>query len=393
MKDSFLSRSIGQVIVLVFVVLTACQSPSDTNSETPVSSFKAVKIDSFEVNNLTRVIIRDYSPEEKIYLGYSMVDDELLEISEEGQILKRVSKKGEGPGLYGNWNPIGMGFGPNGLRIAELPFSIFAYDSTYEIAYQQRIQSPLPIRGFGPMGRTEYFNSGDSTFFLVGPSNYLSAHYLIHNEEGRDTLKNFYQLHLQSGDMKSVVPYRSESIYKQTQDIYPELMTKTFVVNHEKNELMVLHGLEDEIEVYSLPSLQLARTIPIDHSEFLLYSPVPIETASNDERLASLRLMSARNQSLIQLDESEFLIKYFTGVSEGQFAARRADDAIYSPPSDPSEQRLLLVDDNNGSTYEMESIPGTVLFGLGERKFLVIEPENSEIEEEVTRFSIYQIQP
>ncbi|WP_268034539.1 hypothetical protein [Algoriphagus sp. PAP.12] len=374
------------------ILLYSC-SESDTSIKSDQSSgnYHIEKIDSFEVNNLTRVIIRDYSPEEKKYLGYAMVEDDFLEISEEGEILKRAHKKGEGLGLYGNWNPIGMGFGPSGMRIAELPFSILAYNRDFEEIYRQRIQSPLPIRGFGPMGRTEYYQNQDSTYFLVGPSNYLSAHYLIHNEEGRDTLTNFYSINIQSGDMKSVLPYREESIYKQTLDIYPELMTKSFVVDHETNELLVLHGLENKIEVYSLPSLDFKESIPIDHSEFLEYSPVPIGINSNDDRLTALRLMSGRNQNLIQIDKDLFLIKYFTGVTEGQFNTRRGQDAIYSPANDTKEQKILLISGRK-QVAELESIPGSILFGLGDGKFLVVEPENTEIEEEVTRFSIYQVQ-
>jgi hypothetical protein len=85
------------------------------------------------------------------------------------------------------------------------------------------------------------------------------------------------------------------------------------------------------------------------------------------------------------------LIKYFTGVTEGQFNTRRGQDAIYSPTNDTKEQKIILVSGKN-QIGELESIPGSILFGLGEGKFLVVEPENPEIEEEVTRFSIYQVQ-
>lgn len=393
MKNRFNPILVLLSTISVALIVVACNGPAKEESlEGSKLSYQITKVDSFEVQNLTRVIISDYSAEEHIYLGYSMVEDEILEISETGEIIKRVKKKGEGPGLYGNWNPIGMSFGPDGLRIAELPFALFAFDSTYQTVYNPRIQSPLPIRGFGPMGQTEYFQNEDSTFFLVGPSNYLSAHYLIHNEEGRDTLQNFYKLHLQSGDMKSVVPYRDNSVYKQTLDIYPELMTKNFVVDHQNQELWVLQGLDDEIDIYSLPSLSFKESIPVNHSEFLEYPPVPIGATGNDDRLTALRLMAGRNQELIQVDSDLFLVQYFTGVSEGQFNARRGEDAIYSPTRDPNEQGILLFSNKQQVPEELPSITGSILFGLGDGKFLVVEPENAEIEEEVTRFSIYQVQ-
>jgi len=259
------------------------------------------------------------------------------------------------------------------------------------VIHSQRIQSPLPIRTFGPMGRTEYFQNPDSTFYLVGPSNYHSSHYLIQNEEGRDTLKNFYKIHIQSGDMKYIIPYRESSPYRQTQDIYQELMTKSFLVDHEKQELLILHALSKEIEVYNLPDLDFFRSIPITHSEFVEYSPVPLGTMGNDDRIKPLRFMAGRNQSLIKVDSDTYLIKYFTGVSEAEYQTRIANDATYIPSSDPEEQAILVIKNGEQVSQELSGIAGSILFGLGDGKFLVQEPENQEVEEEKTRFSIYQI--
>ncbi|MFC3417480.1 hypothetical protein [Algoriphagus hitonicola] len=370
----------------------SCDSEQKSTESVEDSTYQLVKIDSFEVENFTQVLIRDYSSEEKRYLGYSMVEDEILEISESGEILKRVKKKGEGPGLYGNWNPIGLGFGPDGLRVAELPFEIYTYDSAYEVVYQQRIQSPLPIRTFGPMGKPPYFEHEDSTFFLVGPTNYLSAHYLIRDEEGRDTLQNFYKINIQNGDMKSVIPYQENSIYFESENIYQELMTKSFLIDEESDELLLLHSLEDEIEIYELPNLNLKRTIPINHRELLRYAPLPIETPGNDERVNKLRFMAGRNLDLIKIDANFYLLKYFTGVSEAEYQTRNENDALYSPLSDPDEQGILLIKNQKQLPFELPSIQGKILFGLDDGKFLVQEALNPEVEEEVTRFGIYQIQ-
>ncbi len=376
---------------LTLIFLASCGQNETKETETSISEYSITKIDSFEVNNLTRVFIRDYSAELDRYFGYAMVEDDLLEISGEGEIIRRTHKKGDGPGLYGNWNPIGISFGPEQERIVELPFQILSYDSTYSVIHSQRIQSPLPIRTFGPMGRTEYFQNSDSTFYLVGPSNYLSSHYLIQNEEGRDTLKNFYKIHIQSGDMKSIIPYRESSPYRQTDNIYQELMTKSFLVDHEKQELLILHALSKEIEVYNLPALDFSRSIPITHSEFVEYSPVPLGTMGNDDRIKPLRFMAGRNQNLIKVDSDTYLIKYFSGVSEAEYETRIANDATYLPSSDPEEQAILIIKNGKQVSQELSGIAGSILFGLGDGKFLVQEPENQEVEEEKTRFSIYQI--
>ncbi|HAS58443.1 MAG TPA: hypothetical protein DCS64_08105, partial [Algoriphagus sp.] len=76
--------------------------------------------------------------------------------------------------------------------------------------------------------------------------------------------------------------------YRQTEGFYPELMTKSFQINRKTSELLVLHGLEDEIEVYDLPGLNYKGSIPLKHEEFLTYNSVPIEIAQNDERITQL---------------------------------------------------------------------------------------------------------
>jgi len=52
---------------------------------------------------------------------------------------------------------------------------------------------------------------------------------------------------------------------------------------------------------------------------------------------------------------------------------------------------LILIKNKKQLNQELPSVPGTILFGMGNGKFLVQEPEHSEIEEDVTRFSIYQV--
>jgi len=75
---------------LSLIFLASCGQNETKETETSNSEYSITKIDSFEVNNLTRVFIWDYSAELDRYLGYAMVEDDLLEISGEGEIIKRT---------------------------------------------------------------------------------------------------------------------------------------------------------------------------------------------------------------------------------------------------------------------------------------------------------------
>ena len=119
MKQPYYSILVLSLIILS--ITSGCNSNSRDTSTSEAENYELVKIDSFQVDNFTRVNILDYNPNEKIFLGYSINEDDLVEISESGEILNRAHRKGDGPSNYGNWNPIGLGFGPEGQRIVELP--------------------------------------------------------------------------------------------------------------------------------------------------------------------------------------------------------------------------------------------------------------------------------
>ncbi|WP_192346656.1 hypothetical protein [Algoriphagus sp. Y33] len=380
------------VYLLVLGIYTSCSTKKSESTILDEEKFKLTKIDSFQVDNFTRISILDYSPEEKIYLGYAINEDDILEISEKGQILKRVHKKGDGPGNYGNWNPIGLGFGPTEQRIVELPFAVFSYDKNYEVINEHRIMSPLPIRANAPLGRPPFYQLADTTYLLVGPSNYLTATLLIHNQEGKDTLQNFYQLNMQTGSVKSVIPYEDNSIYNSTENIYQELMGKSFFADRASNEFAVVHNLDTEILIYDLPGLTLSRSIPIVHSEFLTYPPLPIGTSFSDERTIALNRLSARNQKLLNLGDKTYLLQYFTGVSQAEYDSRNSEEAPYIGRFDTNEQRILIFKNGKQIPHELSGIVGSLIISLPDSKILVQEPENSDLEEEFTRFSIYQLQ-
>lgn len=373
------------------LVATSCGSDPEKTSLDSADDFFLVKVDSFQVDNFTRVFIRGYSQQEKIFLGYSVSENDILEISETGEILKRTNKKGDGPESYGNWNPVGMGFGPESLRILEFPFSVIAFDKDYKKKYEHRYFSPLPIRANMPIGSPPVYSKGDSTFLLIGPSNYLSANLLTRTKEGKDTLQNFYQMHLESGTTRSIIPYESSSIYASTDLIYFERMGKTFFIDQPKNELYLLHDLETKLRVYDLEDLSLKKEIPLRHSEFKAYPPLPIETEFSDSRVALLKNNSGKNMNMLQLENETVLIRYFTGLTEAEFESRNSEDEPYAPFSDAAEQRFLILKNGVQLEGELDGISGSIVMSLPRNRILVQEPENPEKEEEFTRFSIYEL--
>ncbi|WP_373493543.1 hypothetical protein [Aquiflexum sp.] len=375
--------------LLALCLLVACsQKHSDTLEE--LLGYQLVKIDSFRVDNLTRVQITDFSEKENIFLGYSEAENDILEISPKGEILKRVNRRGDGPNNMGNWTPLGMSFGPNGERMFQLPFQLLSYDKDYNQTNNIRIMSPLPVRANMPLGRTAYFMENGQPRYLVGPSTFLSAHLLIYTEEGRDTLQNFSLLYPESGNMKSIIPYEADSYYKKSEHIYYWRMGKSFFIDG--NELVVLHHLADDILVYDIDNdFSLKRRVPITHSAFEKYNPLPIGTAMDDPKVNELNYMSGRNEKILSLGNQIWLLSYFQGVTPAMYEANNSEESPFSTKKVMEKHKLLVFKDGQQVPGEIQKPEGNIIFSFKGNQILVLEETSEETEEEFTRYSIYEV--
>ncbi len=375
-------------LILALAILISCGKNSESFKAERNSDYELVKVDSFTIDNLTRVKIIDYSETENIFLGYSEVQNDILEISPQGEIIKRVNLSGDGPGKLGSWVPLGLSFGPENKRVFQLPFQLVTYDQAYEIQENIRIQSPLPVRTSAPLGQTSFFMENGLPRYLVGPTGFLSAHLLIYNDEGRDTLQNFTLLYPETGETKSVIPYEEDSYYKKTPNIYMSLMGKSFFISEGK--LVVLQGLSESIQVYDLKDFSLIKNIPFEHSTFLKYDPIPIGTSFDDPRTNQLASMAGRNMRILQLSEDFWMIRYYQGINNAEFELRNSEERPYRFFDATDKIKFILLK-NESQIAELGTPEGTMLFALGKNKILFQEKASEEVEEEFTKYSIYEL--
>ena len=376
-------------LIIIFAFFS-CGKNEESNTSTDELSYELVKVDSFAVENFTNVQITDYSDSENIFLGFSEVQNDILEISPTGEILNRVNLSGDGPGKLGRWLPLGLSFGPDGKRIFQLPFQLLTYDKDYNQIENLRFLSPLPVRTNLPLGKTAYFIENDKPQYLVGPTTFLSAHLLIYDEQGRDTLQNFMLLSPETGSVKSIVPYEPNSYYKKTENIYMDLMGKSFFI--EDNKLVVLQNLAESIQVYNTVDFSLEKEIPIEHSEFIKFDPLPIGTAMDDPRTKELSAMAGRNQSIYKMTEDIWLVKYFQGVTRTEYESQNTEEKPFSINGSASDKiKMLVIKKGIQLNGEISPPEGKLLFSLGKNRILVKENPNEEVEEEFTTYSIYEL--
>jgi hypothetical protein len=380
------------VLFMAFWASSACTSEHSSlgGKEASRVSIELLKIAEFRVDNLTRVHILDFNPEEGRYLAFSEVENTILEIDLEGNIIKRVSRHGQGPGNYGNWVPIALSFGPDGKRVVQSPFELFEYNADYEVLRSNRIYSSLPVRTNSPLGRTPYLLQGDSLRYLVGPQLYLSAHYMILTTQGRDTLKHFISLDPLTGNQSSIIPYDRSTYYPDDEQLYQFLMTKSFFV--ENNTLIMLGALEQEIQAYA-PGNDWNRknAYPLNYADFKTYRPLPLGSDIGTPGMPFLQHMAGRNMNLINAGDGLWLVHYYEGLSENEYEARKAGKENYSVQDAKDKQKLLLLQNGKQLDVQLKPPNGRILFGLGDGRILVQDPANEEEEEEFTTFSIYEI--
>jgi hypothetical protein len=94
----------------------------------------------------------------------------------------------------------------------------------------------------------------------------------------------------------------------------------------------------------------------------------------------------------LNLGKNTYALQYFTGISQAEYDSRNSEENPYVGQFDKSEQRILIFKEGKQTPNELAGIKGSLILSLPGYKILVQEPENLEIEEEFTRFSIYQLQ-
>ena len=349
-------------------------------------------MDSFAVENLTRVFITDYSEEEDIYLAFTSIQKDILEIAPNGDVLKRVNRSGEGPNNYGRFTPISLSFGPRNTRVIEIPFDFIQYDDKYEIVDKK--QSPVfsRIMTQDPLGRILNHQAADTSFFLVGPSNFVSYDFAVNTKEELDTLKQFMLFDPVSGIAKDVIPYKTNSIYKQTDKVYRDLMNKSFFIDGD--ELVMVNGLDRSLSVYKLSDFSKSRELPITHANFKEYPPVAFDEDRESPAFVRLSKMAARNENLYHLGDGFWILRYFQGLSEAEYEVLKGEkeEIYYTSPEAQHKFKLIVFRDEVQMPGELNPPPGNILFGLGNGRLLVRDPSNPDVEEDFTQYSIYALQ-
>ncbi|MDR7128308.1 hypothetical protein J2X69_000636 [Algoriphagus sp. 4150] len=353
------------------------------------SQYKLSKIDEFKINSLLDVDIVDYSPKNKLYLGFmnSSEGDRILLINKKGEIIANKNLKGQEPNQYVS-NLNAMTFSKDGDIWLQTVTHILLYDQM--LVQKKRIPYPSSVK-MQIYGRKEAFpyfykDSPESGFsFITNPSGTNS--YMPNGKTNSDLIEVY---NTEIDELHRIAPIADRSIYgKLDNSLVSSLYFIVYSINKNSRKVFLTTRLDDEITVYNLETGKLESKIKINHGDFkvLKLNTIASKDLSSDGRES----LGARNHKVFSMDNDLIVLDYIKEIPYGIYEIKKADDPSYQHMQDADYHKLILFD---GNRQVSEDIPmptnGHLMLGLLDDQLLfkIVDPD---VEEDFIRYQVFKL--
>lgn len=377
--------TITQKLSLAFVFsLSMLFLPTDSFSQ-----FQLEKVEEFKINSLLPVVIVDYHPESKLYLGYisDSKGTRIVLIDEQGDFVINKVLVGEGPNQSSAaFNA--MAFTEEGDIWLQTPYQLFLYDQKLNVKNKIRYLSGTKMHIYGRMEFFAYFyqnQSQSSLSFITTPSGTNSTR---PDRENSSDLIEIYEV--EKEELYKMAPALDRSMNKKfDKSTINNLHSIIYKIDPKKKKLFLTTNLDNEITIYDLTSRKLESRIKINHGEFNMLNKSLI--TESDFQGYGRTSLGAKNHKLFLLDEGMFVLDYIREIPYGTYEKKIAEDRTYHHFQDPAYHRLILFD---GSKQLSADIPlptnEKVTMTLPGNRLLV-QLINPDVEEDFIRYGIYQV--
>ena len=381
-----MARKILKLTLVIVLLISMVIWPTASFSQ-----YKLEKIEEFKINSLLPVVIVDYHPQSKLYLGYISNSEgtRITLINEQGDFIINEVLVGEGPNqstaAFNN-----MAFTEEGDIWLQTPYQLFLYDQNLNIKKKIRYQSERKIHIYGRMEVFPYFylnKSQSSLSFITNPS---GANFYMPDP---DVVNSTYLIEVNQVEGDKLVKIASitdRAMYKIfDKSMLADLYSINYSLDRKKLKLYLTTNFDNEITVYDLVTKKLESRIKINHGEFKMLKKSLI-TDSDFEGYGRISL-GAKNNKLFLLDGGMIALDYIKEIPYGTYEKKIADDPTYYHFQDPAYHRLILFD---GTKQVSGDIPlptnGKVTMALPENRLLV-QLINPDVEEDFIRYGIYKV--
>ena len=358
--------------------------PSNTFAQ-----FELNKVEAFNINSLLDLVILDYFPAKKIYLGFikSRNENDIVLVNATGKIIVKKNLVGEGPNQSISHINC-MAFSKDGDIWLQSTTHVLLYDQ--ELVLKERFSYPsslsVQIRGskeYFPYFYQDGLESGFS--YITNPSNVN----LFSNNIDLD--KNLIEIYTPNIDkLFKIAPAAERKMYKKfSNSLISSLYFIKYTIDNSNNRLYLTTRLDDEITVYNLNTHMLLARLKVNHGEF---NVLGVSSISRQD-LPSIDGISlgAKNHQLFLLDEGQIILDYVKEIAYGIYEQKKALDPYYHHYSDPSFHRLILFDQKKQLSGDIPMPKnGHLMISLPGNR-LLFKIKNPDFEEDFIRYEIYQI--
>lgn len=310
-------KSQFSILILAFILAFSCNSKEDSNIEKPLSeqNFEFEIYDSLVVDHLGNLDIADISADGSTFLLIDPKNDTIFVSSNNGQILKKFSRKGDGSGLYPGFRIGPPNFLSNTEIIIPANRGFYLYDLSGE-----------PSRTFFP----EFMPS----FSMINPynNNLITRNSKVYYPwEGRLTEKfgvdgKKFQLasqrveilNLENGTFNPALHFPKKSKFSTDEKSYSNVNYLT-TLQSQGDSLYVVFRNEPVIYGYHFSNLESPVSIRrIPFPSFIEKAPVDSEVFGSYQ-MKDLYVGSINN--FHPTENSRFLINYARGLTDEEYEA------------------------------------------------------------------------
>ncbi|MCH6234741.1 hypothetical protein [Cognataquiflexum rubidum] len=379
--------TITQKLSLAFVFsLSMLFLPTDSFSQ-----YQLEKVEEFKINSLLPVVIVDYHPESKLYLGYisDSKGTRIILIDEQGDFVINKGLVGEGPNQSSAaFNA--MAFTEEGDIWLQTPYQLFLYDQKLNVKKKIRYQSGRKVHIYGRLEFFPYFYQNESPSSLSFITNPTGTNSFIPDPDVVNPTTLIEINFVEKDELFRLAPITERSMFKVfDKSNYGMLYSVVYSVDQTRRKLYLTNSIDNEITKYDLITRMLESRIKINHGEFdmLKKSSISDDDFPSDGRIS----LGPKNNKLFFLDGGMIVLDYIREIPYGTYESKKADDPTYHHFEDPAYHRLILFD---GTKQVSGDIPlptnGKVTMALPGNR-LLIQLINTDVEEDFIRYGIYKV--
>lgn len=360
---------------LILIIFFSCQG-----KDLKIIEFNTdlVKIDSIGIERETRFRILDHHSKNENLLAYDGITRSFILIDKEGKIIQEVNRRGDGPNEYNN-NLITGAFNEFGKGIfLQSSNELLWYDESWNILNRWRFGSFFNIIVYGgPKFRTPYFFLEDTSKPFVFTS-FFSNTYVpiveIQSGLGSEKIIEVFDSEKDTLIWKLPVNFEMYSPYKPKDKEF-DLM-QVYHLDAKQNILYLSFDNSLSIGVFDLnKDFDLIHKIKINPNELF------------DKG-------KGKTVNLFPINNQDFIILRYSGISEIELENERAINENYSPLFDSRLFKFYYISNDGSVKKEMNfpenCEPNSELVLLGGERILIRDKDNEEKEMDYSSYSIFE---